>query len=567
MRHKNRRWLFVWAVMYSIMGVLECELVKNSTRQATENVKNTTKFQEARSVFSPRMDYEQWTPIGRGDPLKNDPTYDYVPPILEHVHYWVDPSSRKPDPQSEANAETTADGGNPPKTEILVLGVSSKKPSVQPPVAAPSADSRRDVYDPYFKYVESGTKFTQNHYQSQRERIYFPNPYYFPSSGYHKNKHDRYKGISQSQSQIPYTILMPPPLPRTETPLLRPTTDPSANVQNVQVQAGNLVYHASTISNSIRDVRDEENYHTADSTSVTWRTPLVVSHQHMNKRPQPLPLLGPISLSSTSRPEIYKMGKVENAHMDAMNTYVNIGKPEAHIQSEITIPTSNNLINLLKKEATKKEKVMELNPNIPSTMASFLANIPKATTKSYTTTTTITTPSPPTPTTVSQILTTDPLFKHYKQPAEPLRGPMYLIIQGHSKVKTYGPAKQLYGINVQDLNEISNYDKDAYKDFPVKHLHSYRKKEEYHPITRTINARGRALDLSQLSLADVVQTGYGAIDEIDITEQPQVNTEETTLEDIKETDLVAKFQVASEDITQEEYHKGIVEEVTKDPRV
>lgn len=42
-------------------------------------------------------------------------------------------------------------------------------------------------------------------------------------------------------------------------------------------------------------------------------------------------------------------------------------------------------------------------------------------------------------TTIAPIaLTTDELFAHYKQPAEPMRGPMYLIIQGHSKVKTYG---------------------------------------------------------------------------------------------------------------------------------
>jgi hypothetical protein len=55
-------------------------------------------------------------------------------------------------------------------------------------------------------------------------------------------------------------------------------------------------------------------------------------------------------------------------------------------------------------------------------------------------------------------LTTDPLFSHYKQPAEPLRGPMYLIIQGHSKVKTYGAIKQqnsYHGIPIQESNDIN----------------------------------------------------------------------------------------------------------------
>lgn len=39
-------------------------------------------------MISPRMDFDQWTPLGRGDPLKNDPTFDYLPPILDKVYYW-----------------------------------------------------------------------------------------------------------------------------------------------------------------------------------------------------------------------------------------------------------------------------------------------------------------------------------------------------------------------------------------------------------------------------------------------------------------------------------------------
>lgn len=35
-------------------------------------------------------------------------------------------------------------------------------------------------------------------------------------------------------------------------------------------------------------------------------------------------------------------------------------------------------------------------------------------------------------------MTTDTLFSHYNQPQKPLPGPMYLIIEGHSKVKKYG---------------------------------------------------------------------------------------------------------------------------------
>lgn len=81
------------------------------------------------SIFSPRMDFEQWKPLtGRGDPLHNDPTYDYEPPVLERVHYWADDTK----PERETYHEK--------KSEVLMLGVSSRKPSVtsrQPPLPPP----------------------------------------------------------------------------------------------------------------------------------------------------------------------------------------------------------------------------------------------------------------------------------------------------------------------------------------------------------------------------------------------------------------------------------------------
>lgn len=60
-----------------------------------------------RALFSPRMEYNEWTPVGRGDPLKNDPTFDYSPPVLDRVRYW--------------------DSGKEKSNDILLLGVSSKK--------------------------------------------------------------------------------------------------------------------------------------------------------------------------------------------------------------------------------------------------------------------------------------------------------------------------------------------------------------------------------------------------------------------------------------------------------
>lgn len=53
------------------------------------------------------MDYDEWTPLGRGDPLKNDPTYDYVPPVLDRVSYWLEPEARTPDPPLTTPAATS----------------------------------------------------------------------------------------------------------------------------------------------------------------------------------------------------------------------------------------------------------------------------------------------------------------------------------------------------------------------------------------------------------------------------------------------------------------------------
>lgn len=85
-----------------------------------------------RALFSPRVDYNEWLPVGRADPLKNDPTFDYSPPILDRVHYWGDT--------------------NKDKKDILLLGVSSKRNFYTQPNANqvtpndPQPSNRRNFY-------------------------------------------------------------------------------------------------------------------------------------------------------------------------------------------------------------------------------------------------------------------------------------------------------------------------------------------------------------------------------------------------------------------------------------
>ncbi|KAL0134259.1 hypothetical protein PUN28_001213 [Cardiocondyla obscurior] len=155
-------------------------------------------------IFSPRMDYDEWTPLGRGDPLKNNPTFDYVPPVLDRVQYWLDSQQHTTEPSS--------------KRDILVLGVTAKKTSPKIP-------------EQFLKFVD-GPKFTRTGNQDStsyrndftgstgaeppkivrttsfrnglidyrnQNRLqslpagYYPNPYY-------------------SQKIKPYTMMMPPPM-------------------------------------------------------------------------------------------------------------------------------------------------------------------------------------------------------------------------------------------------------------------------------------------------------------------------------------------------------------------
>lgn len=65
----------------------------------------------ARAIYSPQLEYTEWVPMGRGDPLKNDPTYDYSPPKLDLVKYWADGSGHK----------------DKAKTDILMLGTPQQR--------------------------------------------------------------------------------------------------------------------------------------------------------------------------------------------------------------------------------------------------------------------------------------------------------------------------------------------------------------------------------------------------------------------------------------------------------
>lgn len=124
-------------------------------------------------------------------------------------------------------------------------------------------------------------------------------------------------------------------------------------------------------------------------------------------------------------------------------------------------------------------------------------------------------------------LTTDSLFSHYKQPSLPVRGPMYLIIQGHSKVKTYGPdgssntkrtdkaeAKMVPVVAKDDpiVKHIVSLDSNE-AEIQVKHLHKLRENDSKTKSATSKPTKKVATPMvSLLSLLDSSLASFGLND-------------------------------------------------------
>lgn len=103
-------------------------------------------------MFNPRVEYNnQWLPVGHSDPLKNDPTFDYVPPTLGSVRYW----SEENDGSKNTN-ENNLTGKASGKDEILLLGAPVEHSAVnlqsnhlsQTEMKAATANRRSSPYYP-----------------------------------------------------------------------------------------------------------------------------------------------------------------------------------------------------------------------------------------------------------------------------------------------------------------------------------------------------------------------------------------------------------------------------------
>lgn len=95
-----------------------------------------------RALFNPRVDYNQWMPVGHSDPLKNDPTFDYVPPTSGSVRYWSE--------SDEKTNENRTSTGSSEKNEILLLGVPVEHTVQSNHLSQPEVKSSNRRSSPYY---------------------------------------------------------------------------------------------------------------------------------------------------------------------------------------------------------------------------------------------------------------------------------------------------------------------------------------------------------------------------------------------------------------------------------
>lgn len=415
-----------------------------SSRLETTLTKATSSESRARAVdnrpvFSPRMDYDEWTPLGRGDPLKNDPTYDYVPPVLDRVHYWMDPSKRTPDPPL-------------PKSDVMVLGTRTEVPVTTVPVS--SRLGTMSLLDPFLKFMDASKASLG--LSSPSSTGYFrptPNPSYYQPPHHNSPKYGPPKVSEpvelgppppppsspkiQALQRPPYTMLMPPPPPAapcTELPMTSfgTSTRTTSEAEDTLSTVTTTMTSASGLGNEVTTTT------TKTTTTASLQTTILANSENLYK---------PVAINM---PE-----SISNETNELLPT-----TPITHPTNEysMTLPIvsifNDNSNHLQYQEIKPPSDIMVPPPHKINDYFGFLPTTVRTTT--------------------SRTLTTDPMFKHYKQPSEPMRGPFYLIIQGHSKVKTYGASKNK--VKPLSSNEI-NFDDGKSRNYDASDSEENNRRE------------------------------------------------------------------------------------------
>lgn len=546
------------------------------------------------SILSPRMDFDQWKPLtGRGDPLRNDPTYDYEPPVLERVHYWADDihSQREKYPEK--------------KSEVLVLGVSSRKPSA---ASRPVAPVRRLPPPPKFpsKYEDFSYKFS-DHYPMT---ILVP-----PPPPPHTYQHAHF---------VEDNLLLhtKPPKQHDTTVIFKDTTTAPETLSSFDIQESNLIYQSSTTKqnwyNNYNKTTNLPN-NTVSSDYAGWgpTTPFddineahnIISYTDNYSNDitkQPLSYYKPVLSEAPPPPQA-------SSHFIALPTFLptvlpptllTVGNTQSSLQPTETTPEmSTDAITSYIETATEKvndglsqtteESLPKIKPNIIDMLGSMVSmpmvtdpNRPEDNLYAHASDSIHIYKSPPAEDSVNlevmqtmqppppvkspesstapprqqfqfhphilnnllserpiththdpylhmrfttPISTTLKMSQNIKTTTESPSIPSYLIIQGHSKVKTYGSKPK--PDNTDSQNEISNPNETN----EVKHLHPLKDKDTKKSDKNKIKRVSRAQNLKSL-----IDIGLGSIE-------------------IQETDLGIKYDVSDgSEVPVEIYKKGII---------
>ncbi|EDV99303.1 mucin-17 isoform X2 [Drosophila grimshawi] len=513
------------------------------------------------ATTAPRLDpnnNNEWRPLGHGDPLQKDPTYDYSPPALDRVRYWAENNvNSTQDARQKLPAELLR---NKTKSEILLLGVAGERERSRAKQQQPLSYQGLGLSQQQHQQQHQQQQQQQQKHQQQLKYAPIRRSYYAPQ------QIQQHQQMLQQQQQLmqymPHTHLMPPPMMMKGMGHVEYRQSSPSSSSYMSMNMGGS-YTSSSGSHS-KPVVSSTHYYSSPATdsSASWLT-------H--------------SPSMTSMPS--RMSYADGHHLESMQHY-SFSRPQTtgsyapnsihtHSMGSKQAPRKPWLHELLQKELVKPTMKQRMKPTMPATkylmgttkpqhLMSAYSSSTHAPTLSYrpvtfvpgpptiatptttsarpeiyitpttltptssasygfqpmlvsssssptirTTATTTTTPQPiyqrpQTPTTISSStrllipqtsnlkqrptvapapeLTTDALFSHYKQPPKPLLGPMYLIIEGHSKVKTYGQneldphspkivpviSKREPVVRIADPSEK----RGTVETFQVKHLHT-----------------------------------------------------------------------------------------------
>ncbi|XP_026732959.1 zonadhesin [Trichoplusia ni] len=601
-------WLLLFLVTAASPRSFSADMVAADGSPINHNANTTYKTEDENqssltSIFSPRMDFEQWKPLtGRGDPLRNDPTYDYEPPVLERVHYWADDSRLEREHFPER------------KSEVLMLGVSSRKPSVtsrQPPL--PPLPPRRHVHRPLLNKYEDFTYKLSEHYPMT---ILVPPPP--PPPGHQPQL------FILPEENPPNANKVPPQIkPVSLSKVKDSTVAPEDPTSLYALQESNLIYQSSTtIQNWISDANQNksviENAVSSDYAGWGPTTPVddtdavndthnLILNDHSDLR-HPYSFYKPMLSEAPPPPKIQVNPLLVPTFVPTVLPPTTVSPP-TQVFTKVTWPTERTTETVEVTTETPQETTTERRTTpvfqptpIPTTVTKFQTSLfdmlgpmmsmpmvngperPEDNLYAHASENvhvfdeqkpediqieTMQTMQPPPPLKQAESSTTSQkqqfhvnsqglnknpaLYTHgpylhmrfttpipttveeYSESLKPTTEaptvPMYLIIQGHSKVKTYGSKPKVPDSKETINNEINKH----LETNEVKHLHPLNKKSKKLDLTDA-SRKNQAKSLKTL-----IDSGHGSIE-------------------IQETDVGIKYDVSDgSEVPIEIYRKGIVD--------